>query len=1559
MSDNGKRGEAVSPLVRAYVAIEDLESRLRDAERSMREPIAIVGMACRYPGGADDGESFWRVLRDGVDAISEVPVDRWDIDAYYDPDPEAPGKMYSRCGGFVRDLDRFDAPFFGIAPREAVSIDPQQRLLLEVAWEALENGGQAPHQLARTKTGVFVGITTHDFSDLCMRSGQSQLIDPYSGTGSAASVASGRLSYVLGLQGPCVAVDTACSSSLVAVHLACQSLRLHECRTALAGGVNAILLPEGMIYFCRIRAMSPEGRCKTFDASADGYIRGEGCGVVVLKRLSDALSDNDTILAVIRGSAINHDGPSGGLTIPSGLAQEAVMRAALANAGVQPAEVSYVEAHGTGTSLGDPIEVQATCGVFGEGRSKSQVFSIGSVKTNIGHLEAAAGIAGLTKVVLALQHQTIPPNLHFTKPNPLIPWERLPVSVPTQPAPWLPGGARNGRRIAGLSAFGFSGTNAHVVVEEAPAREAPPAVVERPVHVLAISAKSETSLRALVERYQKYLAQPLASLADICFTANTGRDHFAWRVAVVARTVDEAREKLRDAPIGRGTAGGRARAAFLFSGERLSRAGMGKELYRAQPAFRKALDRCAELVAPQRTEALTTVLFGEPCPEQREPWFVKVGIFALQYALAELWKSWGIAPAFVMGHGPGEFVAATIAGVTRLEDALKLLAEPAPERFAVMAGAVEYQKPRIAMVSSLTGEIMKEPPAAEYWQRQVHQPTRFEKGIEALQREGCDVCLELGPHPPPVRPAPAGKGRVRPYWPLWEGADEWRVMLDILAGIYSRGFDVDWDGFDRGYARRKVSLPTYPFQRERFWSDALLSGPEGSAHPLLGRCIRSPLKEVLFESTWNAGSQPPAETFHEMALAAAAEAFGPGSRTLLEIAVREPLLVMPGEKRTVQTILTPEADGAASFQVVSASAADRERHLHWTLHAEGRIAAVVSPAAPEGSWLHGVRWERKDSGELGLESRCAHRPGAWAILADGGGVGRALAKSLEQNGEVCVTVCPDARTLDAVLDNREMPLDGVVHLQTLDDESAASCRSVLHLVQAMATRAGNAPRLWVVTRGAHAVDEESSPCAVGPAAVWGLGGVIAVEHPEFCCVRVDLDPREDLDQQAQSLLGEIRSTDGEDQVACRNGSRYVRRLVSLTNDEQQTISGQTAELDPEATYLITGGIGAIGLRVAERLVERGARHLLLSGRRGPSDAAREALSRMQSVGAQVVVVQADVSSEPDVVRLLGYCGASMPRLRGIIHAAGLLDDSILLEQDWQRFSNVMAPKIAGAWNLHLHTLDAPLDFFVLFSSAAAIIGPPGQGNYAAANAFLDALAHHRRARGLAAVSINWGPWSEAGMAASTDGRGKARWRTRGIGGIAPRQGLDLLEKLMQGPDAQVVVLPVNWTEFASQLPAGAEPRLLTHVVRAERGNQLPALLQMLSEAPPNRRWIILRNHVSAQASKVLGLDPSLQIDLRQPLRELGLDSLMAVEMRNALGLLVGANLPVTLLFDHPTIEALVRFLGNEVLLIEASGDVSAPMTGEEETRAQILENVESLSDEEAESVLRSRLEAMR
>ena len=913
MTDHSQTEGQLSPLKRAIVELREMREKLDETTRRKNEPIAIVGAGMRLPGGVHDEASLWGMLSEGVDAVSEIPKDRWDVDAYYDPDPDKPGKMNVRRGAFLGEVDRFDADFFSVSPREAVEMDPQQRILLEVSWEALENSAIAPANLFGGHTGVFVGISNSDYWRMVYS--DERQIDAYSALGNSFSVAAGRLSYLLGVHGPSLTVDTACSSSLVAVHLACASLRAGECDLALAGGVNLILSPEANINFSKSRMLAPDGRCKTFDAAADGYVRGEGCGIVVLKPLSAALAARNRILAVIRGSAMNQDGRSGGLTAPNGPAQESVIREALKNAGIAPEQISYLEAHGTGTSLGDPIEVRAAAAALCHDRPPVDPLMLGSIKTNVGHLEAAAGVAGLLKIVAALQHKQIPPHLHLQTKNPHVEWDRLPISIPTRLTAWQPA---QGKRIAGLSSFGFSGTNAHVIVEEPPATMPAAESADRPSHLLALSAKTSDSLRRLAHDYADYLgSQKDVSLADICYTANAGRSHFAYRAAIVGESSDQFENALRSLANGEtptNTVTGEAldmkppSIAFLFTGQGSQYVGMGHALYETSPTFKAAFDRCDEILRPLLDRPLLSVLYPEKQTSSPldETAYTQPALFALEYALAELWRSWGVRPSFVMGHSVGEYVAACIAGVLSLEDGLKLIAErgrlmqslPAEGKMAAVfasrervaaamtsskrvsfaaingpqsvvisgdaaevrdilnrlasddilskelivshafhspliepiladfgkaAARVKYSEPVVGFVSNVSAQLAGASVIGnpEYWQRHARQPVQFVDSIQTLVTQGVEVFVEIGPHPVLLGMAGYCVGDAKKSWlpSLSSKRNDWSQILESLQALYAAGAEIDWAGFDRDWARTRLALPTYPFERRRYWLD--------------------------------------------------------------------------------------------------------------------------------------------------------------------------------------------------------------------------------------------------------------------------------------------------------------------------------------------------------------------------------------------------------------------------------------------------------------------------------------------------------------------------------------------------------------------------------------------------------------------------------------------------------------------------------------------------------------------------------------------------------------------
>jgi acyl transferase domain-containing protein/acyl-CoA synthetase (AMP-forming)/AMP-acid ligase II/NADPH:quinone reductase-like Zn-dependent oxidoreductase/acyl carrier protein len=2050
------------------------------AETGGADPIAIVGIGCRFPGAAGL-EEFWTLLRNGVDAISEIPRDRWDIDALYDPLPGTTGKMSTRWGGFLSGLDQFDPHFFGISPREASAMDPQQRLLLEVAWEALENAGQPPDKLAGSRTGVFVGIGGFDYTNVIVNyQDHLKVMNAYLGTGNAHSIAANRISYLLDLRGPSVAIDTACSSSLVAIQMACESLRNAQADLAIAGAVNLILSPEATIAFSHARMMAADGRCKTFDAKADGYVRAEGAGAVVLKRLSDALRDRDHILALVRGSAVNQDGRTAGIAAPNASAQQAVIREALAQAGVAASELTYIEAHGTGTSIGDPIEVEAIKDALGIAAPGDSPCLLGSVKANIGHLENAAGMASLAKVLGCLQHDEIPGQLHFTKLNPRISLAGTRIVIPSKPQPW----PHAQSRLAGISSFGFGGTNAHMILEEAPERFRPEELPTRPCHILTLSARTESAVRNLAVRLESHLGEhPEDELMNICFSANAGRSHFARRMAVVVESREQLREALAAFAAGQPEQGAVAefrtghstrkdgpRVAFLFGGANDSNHCAAYQLYDTQPVFRSAIERCSRFLGgPLGDEPLLAALVAEKDNVERRD----AALFALNFALAELWRSWGIEPDAVLGAGVGEYAAAAISGVMSCEDALKLVVERARllhhvlhdgeririlDEFEAAARSVKFQLPNVPFVSGITGKLLAEGqiPSADYWRLQILKSSQLEKGIETLAAQGYDHFLEVGPSSGFSRASFPNDPETKVTWLASVKNDRgaWQSMLASLATLYVRGASVDWKAFDEPYQPLKVTLPTYPFERERCWEDPPnASGPPKTAkpvHALLGERVNSALPMAQFQSRIGLDTHRylndhkvqgsvvfPAAAYLEMARAAAAELFGAGSYIISNVAFQEALILPATGTHTMQLVASPASSGSASFQIYSSHTYlnGNQANSPWTLHASGdlrmevpdfvrcaeeqfslteirdrcpqrktsaelyaslknsgleygpsfqgveelwcgcrealgevRLPPAVIPVwqtngKSDGAWIHpalldscmqvlaaalpedgnasGRKWIYLPTGVESLRflarpnarlfSHCVFRPGStlgaefleadirllnedgcvacellgfqvkliagekdrearenpgdllydvtwvaqrpvappnsncsdrepssWFILADRGGVGQKLATHLRSQGQTCILKSPE--------NLRDLKLSGnyckIVHLSSLDLcdlaarpdailEAQAQWIETLQFVQSLLRGPSSANRrLWIVTRGAQAVGATPEHISLAQTPLWGLAKSIDLEHADLGCTRIDLDPHGGAEELA-ALSEELSLPAAERELAFRKGSRYVARLIprahkissaavlevpdadsfrldisrpgnldnlllrgtsrpapqpgeveirvnaaglnfrdvmnaagvypggpipfgaecsgtisavgpgvadmqagdeviavangsfsafvtanaravvlkppafsfgqaatipiafltayyslhhlaklsrgervlihaaaggvglaavqlaqqagaeifattgspekraylkslrvphimdsrslSFAEEIMQTTGGrgvdvvlnslpgeyitrslstlaaygrfleigktdiyqnkplglfpfrnnlsyfaldlervcrerpellrslflelvamfQQGRLKPlphnifpvedaanafrymarrknigkvvlsfasaesrnrlnrstapraDATYLITGGHGGLGLTVARWLADKGARHIVLLSRSGVSPAGEKIAADFAAKGATVTTMQADVSNEIDLARALQEIRGTMPPLRGVIHAAGVLDDHLVLNLDAESFRKVLAPKVLGAWNLHSLTADFPLDFFVVFSSVASVLGSPGQANYSAANAFLDGLAHERRSQGLPCLSINWGPWAEVGMAArALSARGPA---SRVMLPLVPAQALAALERLFEksGP-AQAVAMSVDWTQLARSFNGNQPPAMIADLMQekaqpidAKTAREIgPRLsMQALLATPQAGRQAMLLAHVQKSLAQVMALDAS-ELDPEESMSNLGLDSLMALELQHSLEESFGVKLPLDLLMGIPSLNEFVTRL---------------------------------------------------
>ena len=1317
-------------LKRAVAAVQELRSRLNAEEQKSREPIAIVGLACRLPGGADSPAAFWHLLDSGTDAVAEIPPARFSLNGLYDPNPDAPGKIATRRGAFLKEIDKFDAGFFGVSPREAVQMDPQQRLLLEVSWEALEDAGQTQDALTRSATGVFIGAISTDY--MWRQLNDPESIDAYSGTGTHSSLLSGRISYSLDLRGPSLTLDTACSSSLVAVHLACQSLRQRECEMAIVGGVNLVTDPVSLMSFSRMGLLAPDGICKTFDALADGFSSGEGCAVVILKRLSDAVAHRDNIRAIIRGSAVNQDGRSSTLTAPNGPAQVEVISRALANAGVSAESVTCVEAHGTGTALGDAIELEALKSVFDASRN-APLCAAGSVKTNIGHLGAAAGIAGLVKAILSIEHRRIPRHLHFHHLNPHISLDDSRLFVPVNPLDWKDS---RGPLTAGVSSFGWSGTNAHVVLQQAPAREIHVGAAAE-TYILPLSARSPEALSALAAAYAKILTP--ASLGDLCFTAAVRRTHHKHRLAVTGESAKHLIEKLNepDSDMAADSAlqGG---VAFVFSGQGGQWQGMGQELYAREKIFRDSLDKTDALV---RVQAGWSILEKIAQPGVLEDTaFAQPAIFALQVALVRLWQFWGIEPSAVVGHSMGEIAAAHISGALSLEDAVTVVVNRG-RRMQASAGAGA-----MAEVGLTRGEFPNLATAAHNGPNSIvlaGEPGELKSAIISLEARGIRCTMLHGNYAfHSAQMDPYVVPMVRDLHALKLRPASLPVYSTVHGGRASAG------DFNAQYWGRNIRMPV-------LFSDAIAAMiddgyryfVEIGPHPVLSPAIHSMLEERNMQ-----GSALPCLRRKRPERALMLEALAAVYRA--------------GAKIRFNNV----TGAGAHFRPLPNYPWQRKRY--WL-----DVARAVK-AEQLGSYeIHQERYEPASAQDINAAVRLRNWILFEAAPDQPHSLTTTLAKGLEEAGAVCM------ETLDAVLGNRpgEWNVLLVCPDASLPESAAALTRDALLLAQ-RCLDSQHKIKLWFLTRG-----------ALAHAPLLGFGRTLAVESPDLWGGSIDVAP--DPQDYSTSILTAIVSSSPDKEFSIDPTGTWVPRLRKAPAPDTRQLTVRS-----DKAYFITGGLGEIGIAIACALVGAGARHLVLFGRGAPTDAAAIAVKEMEASGVSCTLQRGDVGAPRDVSDAISACRATLPELAGAVHAAGCIDDALIASLTEAQLLGVLAPKVNGAWNLHRATLDRPLDFFVTISSLASVLGSAGQSAYAAANAFLDRLVHHRHGLGLPGLTINWGPWAGTRMTTRVSERARERWAEQGIALLSPTQGAASFMQLAATAAAQRCAAIVDWQLFRRARP---------------------------------------------------------------------------------------------------------------------------------------------------------------
>ncbi len=1797
----------------ALVQIDKLQRKLDAKNNEQHEPIAIVGMGCRYPGGINNPEDYWEALTQGKDCIEDANQ-RWGLEHFYDPDPSVPGKFYSRHLGMMDNIGDFDSNFFGISPREAESMDPQQRILLEVSWHALEQAGCTIESLKGSKTSVFAGIATQDYSFVRSRFSDLDAITPYEGTGNALSVATGRISYLLGLTGPSVSVETACSSSLVSLHLAIQSLRTKESDMALAGGVSLILNPATSVVFSKAMLLSPSGRCATFDKGADGYVRAEGCGMIVLKRLSDAKKAGDNVLAVIRGSAVNQDGRSQGITAPNEIAQTQVIQAALANARVSPEKVEYVEAHGTGTALGDPIEINALASVFSGNHDNNTPLKVGSVKTNIGHSETAAGIAGVIKVALALQHKEIPQQLHFDTPNPHIAWEDIPIKVVDQATKW-----DMDAPIAGVSSFGFSGTNAHVIMQGLPEVKKAgnegaqnndiqgndvPISNENKLMPLTLSARHPESLKQLAQEISSLLSQKdnVPTLVSLCHSTNQSRSGLSHRLTVLGKNANEFQKKLSDFVEGKESSDTFSsitwerlpKITFLFSAVNAKLFERGKDLYQHYPAFKMSFDKCDAVLSKKWGFSLKGILWGDKSELLTQAQYSVVATCVLQIASTDLWFHLGIKPNRLLGNGTGEYAAAYCAGVLSREDTLHLvIARTTGNNYKSIAEKIQYNKPRFPFISCQTGKLANsEICHSDYWVTHQEETNKLSDAINTLKKVRMDVLIEMGSGSAMLDLARESlefkveKNKIQYLPTLLNDKDEQSQLLSSLVQLHHSGSVIQWKNLYPKGTQNNVVLPRYPFYRTLHWfelseeqsalyktkldvmtnaspatelstelsteistpSQAHLATPLPTRpdnifgsdykplahgqntsidHPLFSKIIKHSLfDEAVYEIYLDPKHFPllkqhkvfneivVAGGFYVSAIFSALMDYSPNKQwEISDLSLLAPILLdldqFDESKISILNILIRK-DDQLHIELSTLVADEKESSKNKTIHVTC-IATENTEGSPENyplealspiqdnatiefdrddfyselqttsSISHGAdfQWNEKvwyddnskkvlsnlhcppsiaedgmipihtgliDScfqsiAAIGLGQRTTaltavpksiesfklyHTPKAnklWCLSTireinennaiidiqlinergektaditgfniqqidktlflqaispvpdtvfyetqwqlqepspvstdiddsnilvcvgsseNGKEVRESLGEILSQRSNKCIIAQQsesyqrindlqyqlDFRASEQVkllftdLTTTGLTIDRVIHCLGMETASlttdisvqALNCLSLLNVVQqvkllTVTDDAAALPSLGIVTQGAQVYALEKGQENIAAATLWGMAKTICLEYPELNTQVVDfVGDSPSLEDVANYLLFQEQ----ESQLLIRNEMQFIPRLQAVEFKGKPSALTSVFAGNKSDVYLITGGLGALGLETAEWLISNGIKNIALCGRSLPNEEAQRRITQWTNSGVCITTYQTDVADNIKVRELINAIQQDGNVLKGIYHEAGIISDALISQQCWEDYAVTFAPKIQGAINLHSATLDIALDQFVCFSSISSVLGNAGQANYAAANAFIDQLMQLRQQQGLVGTAINWGPWGEVGLATRMDTQAHGYFEKLGITPITTTEGFEHLSQALSMNNTQLTVLPVQWFKFFQHWPGVKEHGFLQeigqHFTKSIDLSQLNhAFIEKMKGYSNEQRIDEIVEYVHKKLSIVLS-KTSVDVDLS--LLQMGIDSLMAIEFKTQLTRELALELPVHILLEGPSIQSLAEYLSS-------------------------------------------------